>query len=57
VFVDGRGHAVALHRISARSKGRTLDSDGVIVFRIVGDRITDLDECSDDLARDDAFWS
>lgn len=57
VFVDGRGHAVAVHRFAAERRGRTIDATGAIVFRIVGDRITDLDECSEDIVRDSAFWA
>lgn len=30
---------------------------GGIVFRIVGDKITDLDECVEDLDVLDEFWS
>jgi uncharacterized protein len=30
---------------------------GGIMFRIVGDKITDLDECAEDLDEGDAFWS
>ncbi|MCQ9136363.1 MULTISPECIES: nuclear transport factor 2 family protein [Streptomyces] len=57
VLVDGRGHAVAMHRATADRKGRHLDDDGCIVFRIVGDKITDLDECVRDIDVSDEFWS
>ncbi|MFF7854187.1 nuclear transport factor 2 family protein [Streptomyces sp. NPDC007904] len=57
VLVDGRGHAVSLHHVTADRMGRHLDQDGGIVFRIVGDRITDLDECVEDLGVVDDFWS
>ncbi|MBK3634734.1 nuclear transport factor 2 family protein [Streptomyces sp. MBT97] len=57
VLVDGRGHAVSLHRVTADRNGRHLDDDGGIVFRIVGDKISDLDECVADIDTSDAFWA
>jgi ketosteroid isomerase-like protein len=57
ILVDGRGHAVAVHRFMAERGGKRLDEDGCIIFRIVGDRITDLDECVEDIGRADDFWS
>ncbi|CAL9454926.1 nuclear transport factor 2 family protein [Streptomyces griseomycini] len=57
VLVDGRGHAVSLHHITGDRRGRHLDLDGGIVFRIVGDKITDLDECVADLDAMNDFWS
>jgi ketosteroid isomerase-like protein len=57
VLVDGRGHAVAVHRITADRGGRHMEANGGIVFRIVGDKITDLDECVEDIDKGNAFWS
>lgn len=57
VFVDGRGHAVSTHRFTADRGGKHIDENGGIVFRIVGDKITDLDECVEDIDRTNAFWS
>ncbi|MEV5434735.1 nuclear transport factor 2 family protein [Streptomyces sp. NPDC052682] len=57
VFVDGRGHAVAVNRFTAERQGRRIDQMGCIVFRIVGDKVSDLDECLDDIEVSDAFWS
>ncbi|MFJ9818233.1 nuclear transport factor 2 family protein [Streptomyces sp. NPDC101151] len=57
VFVDGRGHAVALHHITAERAGRRYAEDACQVFRIVGDKITDIDECVGDIDLDNAFWS
>lgn len=57
VFVDGRGHAVARHHTTAERDGKRFDADQVIVFRIVGDKASDLDQCSLDLDQDDDFWS
>ncbi|MFF9091902.1 nuclear transport factor 2 family protein [Streptomyces sp. NPDC014802] len=57
VYVDGRGHAVAMHRITADRKGKHYDARGCIVFRIMGDKATDLEECVDDLDKANEFWS
>lgn len=57
VLVDGRGHAMSPHHSTAERGGTRIDLDGGIVFRIVGDWITDLDECFDDLDRLYDFWS
>lgn len=57
LFADGRGHVVAVHRATAARSGRTIDQDNCIVFRIIGDKITDLDECSSDLDAENAFWA
>jgi len=56
LFVDGRGHVMSVHRFTAERAGRKLDALGGIVFRIVGDKITDLDECEEDQDLSDAFW-
>ncbi|WP_345578194.1 nuclear transport factor 2 family protein [Streptomyces prasinosporus] len=57
VLVDGRGHAMSLHHVTGDRRGRHLDLDEGIVFRIVGDKITDLDECVADLDAMNDFWS
>jgi ketosteroid isomerase-like protein len=57
VLVDGRGHAVSIHRFTAERNGRRIDENGAIVFRIVDDKITDLDECVEDIDKSNAFWA
>jgi ketosteroid isomerase-like protein len=57
IFVDGRGHAVSVHRFTADRGDKHIDEEGGIVFRIVGDKITDLDECLADIEKSNAFWS
>ncbi|MEV2212541.1 nuclear transport factor 2 family protein [Streptomyces sp. NPDC050997] len=57
ILVDGRGHAVAVHRFSAQRAGKRIDANGCIVFRIVGDKISDLDECVDDIDVANEFWT
>jgi len=56
LFTDGRGHVMSVHRVTARRGGKSLDAMGGIVFRVVGEKITDLDECVEDDAVVDAFW-
>ncbi|MDO0915029.1 nuclear transport factor 2 family protein [Streptomyces sp. DT2A-34] len=57
LFVDGRGHVMAVHHSTAERQGKHLDLDGGIVFRIVGDKASDLDECVDDIDKLNDFWS
>ncbi|MEU6687873.1 nuclear transport factor 2 family protein [Streptomyces sp. NPDC046832] len=57
IAVDGRGHAVGMARFTAERNGKSLDDTGCIVFRIVGDKVTDLDECVEDIEKSNAFWS
>ncbi|MGW6541409.1 nuclear transport factor 2 family protein [Streptomyces massasporeus] len=57
IAVDGRGHAVGMCRVTAERHGRHLDDTGCIVFRIVGDKATDLDECVEDIEKNNEFWS
>ncbi|CAM5415843.1 putative protein OS=Streptomyces aurantiogriseus OX=66870 GN=GCM10010251_37380 PE=4 SV=1 [Streptomyces aurantiogriseus] len=57
MFVDGRGHAVSVHRFTADRGSKHIDENGGIVFRIVGDKISDLDECLEDIDKSNDFWS
>ncbi|MFE3030503.1 nuclear transport factor 2 family protein [Streptomyces canus] len=57
IAVDGRGHAVGMCRVTAERRGKHLDNTGCIVFRIVGDKVTDLDECVEDIDKSNEFWS
>jgi ketosteroid isomerase-like protein len=57
VLVDGRGHAISVHHFTAERNGKRTDENGAIVFRIIGDKITDLDECVEDIDKSNAFWA
>ncbi|GAA2752028.1 MULTISPECIES: nuclear transport factor 2 family protein [Kitasatospora] len=57
LFIDGRGHVMSVHHVTAARGGKQLDAMGGIMFRIVGEKVTDLDECVEDLDVGDAFWS
>jgi ketosteroid isomerase-like protein len=56
LFTDGRGHVMSMHHMTAERRGRRLDAMGGVIFRIVGEKITDLDECVEDLDVIDEFW-
>jgi ketosteroid isomerase-like protein len=57
VLVDGRGHAVAVHRTTAERRGKHLDTTECLVFRIVGNKATDLDQCAADIDVLNDFWT
>lgn len=57
VLVDGRGHAVAVHRLIAERNGKRLDETACNIVRIVGDKITDLDQCTESIDKANEFWS
>ncbi|MET7303081.1 nuclear transport factor 2 family protein [Embleya sp. NPDC005575] len=57
LFVDGRGHVMSVHRATGERAGKTLDQVGGIVFRVIGEKITDLDECVEDMAAAEDFWA
>ncbi|MFB7412476.1 MULTISPECIES: nuclear transport factor 2 family protein [unclassified Streptomyces] len=58
VSVDGRGHAVAANRFYAtrEDKGMGIEMNGALVFTVIGDKISDIDECVEDIDVSDAFW-
>jgi uncharacterized protein len=57
LFLDGRGHVMSVHHGTAERAGKSLDEMGGIMFRIVGEKITDLDECVEDLDVANEFWA
>jgi ketosteroid isomerase-like protein len=57
LFVDGRGHVVSVHYATAERQGKKLEENGGIIFRIVGDKVTDLDQCTEDVDKVNEFWS
>jgi ketosteroid isomerase-like protein len=57
VAVDGRGHAVGMMRFTADRDGKHIEDDGALVFRVVGDKISDIDECVQDIDANNDFWS
>ncbi|MGC0332066.1 ketosteroid isomerase-like protein [Streptomyces sp. SAI-170] len=57
VLVDGRGHAVGVHHATARRGAKRIEMDECLLFRIVGDKATDIDLCVDDIDKDNDFWT
>ncbi|QIJ62522.1 nuclear transport factor 2 family protein [Streptomyces sp. JB150] len=57
VAVDGRGHAVGMALFTADRDGKHIEDFGALVFRIVGDKISDIDECVQDMDASNDFWS
>jgi ketosteroid isomerase-like protein len=56
VSVDGRGHAVAANKFYAERGDRGIELKGALIFTIVGGKISDIDECVEDIDESDAFW-
>lgn len=57
VMADGRGHVISVHRFRAQRQGRSIDENGALFFTIVGDKISDIDECVADIDKSNEFWS
>lgn len=55
--VAGENHTVGLHHNQAENKGRSLDTDGAVAFRIRGGKIIEGREFFADTAQGDAFWA
>lgn len=56
-FADGRGHVISVHRMRAERGAVGLEERGGIFFTIIGGKISDLDECFQDLDELNRFWS
>ncbi|WP_406060397.1 nuclear transport factor 2 family protein [Streptomyces sp. NBC_01077] len=56
VSVDGRGHAIAAHKAHGDRGDRGIEMHGGLFFTIVGGKISDIDECVEDIDESDAFW-
>ncbi|MET9433694.1 nuclear transport factor 2 family protein [Streptomyces sp. NPDC006551] len=56
VYPDGRGHVMSAHKWFAERGDRGIEMKGGIFFTIVGGKITDIDECVEDIDQADAFW-
>ncbi|MFD7444350.1 nuclear transport factor 2 family protein [Streptomyces sp. NPDC059909] len=57
VAADGRGHVMAFHRTFAERGDRGIEMNNGLFFTIVGGKITDVDECVQDIDESDAFWN
>ena len=56
VLADGRGHVMAFHRCRAERGDRGLDMKDGLFITIVGGKMSDIDECLEDIDAADAFW-
>ncbi|MFI5665424.1 nuclear transport factor 2 family protein [Streptomyces sp. NPDC051704] len=57
VLVDGRGHAMSFHTARADRGDRGIEIQEGLFFTIVGGKVSDIDECTQDIDEEDRFWS
>ncbi|MEU6755797.1 nuclear transport factor 2 family protein [Streptomyces sp. NPDC046685] len=57
VLADGRGHVMAFHTARGDRGDRGIEVQQGLFFTIVGGKITDIDECTQDIDEEDTFWS
>lgn len=57
VLADGRGHVMAFHTFRADRGDHGLEIREGLFFTIVGGKISDIDECTEDIDEEDRFWS
>jgi ketosteroid isomerase-like protein len=56
-FLDGRGHVIAMRRVTGERKGRRRDTVGAVLFTIIGDRIVSVEIFEPDLDQTNQFWA
>ncbi|MFI0775853.1 nuclear transport factor 2 family protein [Streptomyces sp. NPDC021212] len=58
LITDGRGRVVSVHRYTARNAdgSRSFSMKAGNIFTLVGGKISDIDECVEDLEAFDAYW-
>jgi hypothetical protein len=56
IFTDGAGTVVVVHRQTAERNGNRLDNRQALIFTVLDGKIVDLQDTSDDIAIDDAFY-
>lgn len=57
VLADGRGHVMSFHTTRADRGDHGIEIREGLFFTIVGGKITDIDECTEDIDEEDRFWS
>lgn len=57
VMPDGRGHVISGQHCRAERGNRTLDMQTGLFFTVVGGKISDIDQCVEDIDVADAFWA
>jgi ketosteroid isomerase-like protein len=56
IYASDHG-VVAMYTAQATRNGRTLNDKYALVFQIVGDKVTDMDDVPQNGTPDDAFWA
>jgi ketosteroid isomerase-like protein len=56
VLADGRGHVMSFHTTRADRGDHGIEIREGLFFTIVGGKITDIDECTEDIDEEDRFW-
>ncbi|MGX1502583.1 UNVERIFIED_CONTAM: ketosteroid isomerase-like protein [Streptomyces graminofaciens] len=56
VLADGRGHVMSFHTARADRGDRGIEIRQGLFFRIVGGKVTDIDECVEDIEEENTFW-
>ncbi|MFD0147264.1 MULTISPECIES: nuclear transport factor 2 family protein [unclassified Streptomyces] len=56
LYPDGRGHVMAVHKWHGDHGDRGIEMKGGLFFTIMGGKVTDIDECVEDIDEADAFW-
>ncbi|MGP3923873.1 nuclear transport factor 2 family protein [Streptomyces sp. 8N616] len=57
VLADGRGHVMSVHKVRADRGDRGMEMAEGLFFTIVGGKITDIDECVEDIDVQNEFWT
>ncbi|WP_327322423.1 nuclear transport factor 2 family protein [Streptomyces sp. NBC_01210] len=57
VLADGRGHVMSFHTSRADRGDHGLEMREGLFFTIVGGKISDIDECLEDIDESDRFWN
>ncbi|MET9964140.1 nuclear transport factor 2 family protein [Streptomyces sp. NPDC006326] len=57
VLADGRGHVMSFHTARGDRGDRGIEIQEGLFFTIVGGKISDIDQCTQDIDEEDAFWS
>lgn len=57
VLADGRGHVMSFHTSRGDRGDHGLEIRQGLFFTIVGGKVTDIDQCTEDIDEEDRFWS
>ncbi|MBT2593978.1 nuclear transport factor 2 family protein [Arthrobacter sp. ISL-72] len=56
-IIGGETNTVAVQHATAESRGKSLDQDGALAFRVRDGKIAEVREFFQDTAKGDAFWA